>query len=789
MAYDIGPRISLKGDAEFKSAINSANSALKDYGSQLKAVNAEMEANGKTSELLEKKGELLQKQYDEQTKKLKAYNDAIDRQNKIQEEQKKKIDELTKEFGENSKEVQKAKKEYEQTTANIQKLSQGANETQAFISKLGGEIRDCASETEKFNSKIQQTADKLDEIGKKSTEIGTGLTKNVTAPIVAVGTASVVAFNEVDGALDILIQKTGASGEALTDLEDVTKDIASRVPSDFDTIASAVGEVNTRFHLTGDELNQVSEQFVKFAKLNGTDVSTAIDQTQKALTAFGLSADDASHVLDVMNAVGQATGVSVDQLSSGLIQNATAFQEMGLSIDQSIALMGQMEMSGADISTVMGGLRKALKNATADGKDMNTALSELQDAILNGADGVDGLTKSYELFGRNGDQVYNAIKNGSLSFQDLANMAVEADGSVSDTFENTKDGAEQFELAMQNLKLAGAELGEEIMKTLGPILEDLIGLIKGVTEWFSGLTDGQKQTILAIVGVIAAIGPALVAFGKVATGINAIMKTAETLKGFIDLSMLGPAGIIMLVIGALVLLYTKCEWFRDGVNAIVQAVVDFFKNAIDGIIKFFTETVPNVFNGVINFFKENWQGLLLLIVNPFVGAFKLLYDNCDGFRNFINNLVNDVINFFKKLPEKATKWGKDMLDNFINGITSKLSKLWDTVKGVGKGIADFLGFSVPEKGPLSDADKWMPDMIDLMVGGINTNKSKLTDAVRGLAGDMELNPDISGSATITGMNTINLNVVGQVDGRAVMQIVDTIALGNLNGLAMSRGGM
>ena len=80
-------------------------------------------------------------------------------------------------------------------------------------------------------------------------------------------------------------------------------------------------------------------------------------------------------------------------------------------------------------------------------------------------------------------------------------------------------------------------------------------------------------------------------------------------------------------------------------------------------------------------------------------------------------------------------------------------------------------------------------MIDLMVGGINANKSKLTDAVRGLAGDMELNPDISGSATITGTNTINLNVIGQVDGRAVMQIVDSIALGNLNGLAMSRGGM
>lgn len=789
MAYDIGPRISLKGDAEFKSAINSANSALKDYGSQLKAVNAEMEANGKTSELLEKKGELLQKQYDEQTKKLKAYNDAIDRQNKIQEEQKKKIDELTKEFGENSKEVQKAKKEYEQTTENIRKLSQGANETQAFISKLGGEIRDCASETEKFNSKIQQTADKLDEIGKKSTELGNTLTKNVTAPIVAVGTASVVAFNDLDQSLDIVVKKTGASGEALEEMEQIVKDIGSTVPASFDDIASAVGEVNTRFGLQGDELEDLSEQFVKFAKLNDTDVSTSIDQVQKSLSAFGLSTDQASALLDTMNAASQMTGVSVDTLTSGLIQNAAAFQEMGLDINQSILLMAQMEKSGANSETVMQGLRKALKNATAEGKDMNTALAELEDSILNGADGVDGLTKSYEIFGKSGDQIYNAIKNGSLSFQDLADMAVEADGSVSDTFENTKDGAEQFELAMQNLKLAGAELGEEIMKTLGPILEDLVGIIKGVTEWFSGLTDGQKQIILAIVGVIAAIGPALVAFGKVATGISSIMKTAEMLKGFIDLSMLGPAGIIMLIIGALILLYTKCEWFRDGVNAIVQAVVDFFKNAMDGIIKFFTETVPNVFNGVINFFKENWQGLLLLIVNPFAGAFKLLYDNCEGFRNFIDNLVNDVINFFKKLPEKATKWGKDMLDNFINGITSKLSKLWDTVKDVGKGIADFLGFSVPEKGPLSDADKWMPDMIDLMVSGIDKNKSKLTDAVRGLAGDMELNPDISGSATITGMNTINLNVVGQVDGRAVMQIVDTIALGNLNGLAMSRGGM
>lgn len=782
MAYDIGPRISLKGETEFKSAIKSANTALKEYGSELKAVNADIEANGKSHEALQKKGELLQKQLEAQTQKVNAYREAIEKQTKIQEEQRKKVEDLTKEYGENSKEVVQAKKEYDQTTENLSKLSQGLSETQVYVTKLTKEIQECSSETSKWGSY-------LTEASEKATKVGTSLSKNVTAPIVAVGTASVVAFNDLDQSLDIVVKKTGATGEALEDMKDIVKDIGSRVPADFDAIASAVGEVNTRFGLTGDELNSLSEQFVKFAELNDTDVSTAIDQTQKALSAFGLSSDNANHLLDVMNAAAQATGVSVDTLTSGLVQNATAFQEMGLSVDQSVMLMAQMEKSGANSETVMQGLRKALKNATADGKDMNTALAELEDAILNGSDGVDGLTKSYELFGKSGDQIYGAIKNGTLSFQDLADMAINADGSVSETFENTKDGAEQFELAMQNVKLAGAELGEEIMKTLGPILEDLVGLIKSVTEWFSGLTDGQKQTILAIVGVIAAIGPALVAFGKVATGISSIMKTAELLKGMVDLSILGPAGIIMLVIGAIVLLYTKCEWFRDAVNAVVDAVVKFFKDSMDWVINFFTQTIPDTFNAVIKFFQDNWQGLLLLIVNPFAGAFKLLYDNCEGFRNFIDNLVNDVIGFFTQLPNKALTWGKDMIDNFINGINEKVGKLWNSIKDIGKGIADFLGFSVPEKGPLSDADTWMPDMIDLMVNGINANKSRLTDAVRGLAGNMEINPSISSSATISGTNTINLNVVGTVDGKAVMSVVDSIALGNLNGLAMSRGGM
>lgn len=648
---------------KLQSALKDTEKSIRSVESDLKSVNQMLKFDPTNTDLLRQKQELLGKAVEENKDKLETL---------------KKAQEQLKDAG-----VSETSSEYIALQQEIQKTETHTKNLQKQMSNLP--------------ASVQAAAKELEKVGSKSVELGTSLTKNVTAPIVAVGTASVVAFNDLDKSLDIVVKKTGASGEALEEMEDIVKDIGSTVPASFDDIASAVGEVNTRFGLQGDELEDLSEQFVKFAKLNDTDVSTSIDQVQKSLSAFGLSTDDASHVLDVMNKVSQQTGISVDTLSSGLIRNASAFQEMGLSLDQSVALMGKIEMSGADVDVVLGGLRRALKDATAEGKDMNTALSELEDSILNGTDGMDGLQKAYELFGNKAPDIYNAIKNGSLSFQDLADMAVEADGSVSETFDSTTSGAEQFELAMQNVKLAGAELGEEIMKTLGPILEDLAGIIKGVTEWFSGLSDGQKRMILVIASLVAAIGPALVIFGKVALGVKAIIDTVGYLKGIVDMSILGPAGIIMLVIGALVLLYTKCEWFRDGVNAIVQAVVDFFKSSMDWIVNFFTVTLPNVFNGVISFVSNNWQGLLLLIVNPFVGAFKLLYDNCDGFRNFINNLVDDVIGFFTRLPNKALTWGKDMIDNFINGINEKVGKLWNSIKDIGNGIADFLGFSVPEK--------------------------------------------------------------------------------------------
>lgn len=126
------------------------------------------------------------------------------------------------------------------------------------------------------------------------------------------GAASLAAFNEVDKGMDIITQKIGASDKALKEMKDSMKNLATFIPTDFETAGAAIGEVNTRFGLTGQKLEDLSGKFIKFAQLNNTDVSTAIDNTQKVISDFGLKAEDAGNLLDTMNAVGQRTDISMD---------------------------------------------------------------------------------------------------------------------------------------------------------------------------------------------------------------------------------------------------------------------------------------------------------------------------------------------------------------------------------------------------------------------------------------------------------------------------------------------
>lgn len=405
--------------------------------------------------------------------------------------------------------------EIAQATITVTPVLQGAQES---LTKQMTEAANPASE------KAGKTAGKSmgEAVSKNFGKAGTAMTKAVTGPILAAGAAAVASWKDVDAGLDVIVEKTGASGESFEQMQGILQGIATTIPTDFETAGAAIGEVNTRFGLTGSSLEKLSTQFIKFARINDTDVTGSVDTVQKALSAFGLGADDAEGILDALTATGQATGASVDTLANGLVQNATAFQEMGLSAEQAIVMMGQLETSGANSETVMQGLRKALKSAAKDGVPLNDALADLQETILNGEDGMDGLTKAYEIFGKSGDQIYGAVKNGTIDFNNLGDAASDTSGTVSSAFEGTLSPMEDFQTTLNELKILGAD----IVTAAGPMISEFAkgasDAIHQLTDAWNGLSPEMQDTIIKVAGLAAVVGPLLVVGGKVIGGISSI---------------------------------------------------------------------------------------------------------------------------------------------------------------------------------------------------------------------------------------------------------------------------
>jgi phage-related minor tail protein len=484
------------------------------------------------------------------------------------------------------------------------------------------------------SQQFKLAGDKVKEVGDKISGVGTAMSTRVTAPILAVGAASLAAFKEVDSGMDIIVQKTGATGEAFESMRGIAENIATSLPVDFETVGTAIGEVNTRFGATGDQLEELSTQFVQFAELNGVDVTNSIDSAQKALSAFGLGAGEAGNLLDVLNATGQATGAGMDSLLNGLIQNGTAFQEMGLSIEQATVFMGQMETSGANSETVMNGLRKALKNAAEDGVPLNDALSQLQETILNGANGVDGLTAAYDMFGKSGDQIYAAVKNGTLDFNALSISVDGVGGSVQNTFNATKDPIDNFTTATNAAKIAGAELGGAIQTAAAPIIQQFAGFIQTLTDKFRALTPEQQQTIVKIGAVVAAVGPAILIIGKIVSAVGTVISVLGTVVGVLG----GPVTIaIGAAVAAGVLLYKN--W--DTVKQKAQQLWDFLKRTFEGI----KNTIGGAIDRIRGLFNFEWHFPQLKLPHFSIsGSFSLSppsvpHLNVDWYRKAYNNGV------------------------------------------------------------------------------------------------------------------------------------------------------
>ena len=622
-----------------QKALSGVNKSIKDTQKQLKEVDKLLKVDPKNTELLRQKQDLLNKAVSDTKDKLDKEREAL-KQLAAQDQ--------TPEVTDKMNQLKRAIIEDEQALKSANKE----------LKQFGSVGKQEAIATAK---QFEETGKKIKEVGKKISEVGAGLTTHVTAPIVAVGAASMAAFNEVDSAYDTVIKKTGATGEAAQGLYDIVDNLATSIPTDFETAANAVGEVNTRFGLTGDELETLSAQFIKFAKLNDADVTSSIDSVQKALSAYGLDADHADTLLNRLNKTGQETGVSVDTLTSGLIQNGTAFQEMGLNIYQSTALMGQLEKSGANSETVMQGLRKALKSAAKDGKPLNQALDELQTAIENDEDGMKGLNAAYELFGKSGDQIYGAVKNGSLDFRELGASMSDAAGSVSKTFETTLSPMDEWKTTLNELKLAGAEVGSIVGELLAPMLQKAADVIRDLKQKWDELSPGTQQAIVAAAGVLAVVGPIVALIGSLVTGIGGLITSVGAIATALGVSV-GVIGGVVAAIAALIAIIVLCITHWDDIKAKVKEVwnsittyVTNLKEDVSAKWEEMKQAIADKIQSIKTDLQEKWSQIksdaIQKITDMKNDAIQKFVDLKDGIKKKIEEIKGFFTNLKLKIPK------------------------------------------------------------------------------------------------------------------------------------------
>ncbi|MFV0553001.1 MAG: phage tail tape measure protein [Anaerorhabdus sp.] len=683
-----GITLEIGGDTtQLSKALKQPNTEAKNLQDKLKAVDQALKLDPKNVDLLAQKQRLLADTVDTTEKKLSLLKDA------------------QKKFVESGKDVDSA--EY--------------IELQKQIKITEDKIKNLSKEQSTFNGNVQAMGISLTEIGTKSVNAGKKMSV-VSAGVAAIGTASVIAFNEVDNAMDTIVKGTGATGDELDALNQSFKNVYSTMAVDADDVGKSIADLNTRFGFTGDVLEEASSQFLKFAEVNGVDVSSAVALVSRAMGDASIDSSEYGQVLDSLTAASQASGISIDKLTENITKYGAPMRALGYDTNESIAIFASWEKAGVNTEIAFSGMKKAISNYTKEGKDAKVEFSKLIEGVQNGSVSAQ---EALEIFGaKAGPDLVDAIQQGRFSFEDMLTVVESSGGKLSQTYEDTLDPIDKNKIAMNNLKIAGTELATAIQTVLAPIIDAIVEKVRAFTTWFSGLDANTKEMIVKIGLLVAAIGPALIVFGKIAQAIGSLIglsKQMGVVFGFLKTVVLGVFNAILAhpiiagiaaIIAVIVLLYNNCEWFRDGVNAIVQSIWNFITTAFTAVKDFLFKTIPETINKIIEWFKE--------------------------LPSKLSKIVDDAIAFVKNIPNALVDIGKNIVTGLWKGITSMGSWLGNNLKswadGVVKNIAGFFGIHSPSTVMAKIIGKQLPAGVGV---GVKDNEDLAINPLLAMANKMK----------------------------------------------------
>ena len=547
----------------------------------------------------------------------------------------------------------------------------------------------------------------IKKAGETIANAGSTMTKSVTAPIAGVGIAAVKTAADYESAMSNVQAITGATGDDFKKLTQLGKDLGASTAWSAQECAEAMQYTGMAGWTAKENIDGL-KGILDLASASGTDLARTSDIMTDAISAFGYKASDSAKFADVMTKACTSANVSVDTLGESYKYCGAICGTMGYSIDEvttSLAVMGNMGIKGSQAGTA---LKNAISNMAAPTKNMKAAMDDLGISIVN----QDGSMKSWgdviknlqgsfkgltqdqqaayakQLFGKESMAGMLAIINTSTSdYNALADSIKNSGGAANDAAQtqlNNLNG--QLTLLKSALEGAAITIGDKLL----PYIKNAVGWVQKATDWFNGLSDAQVSMIMKFAGIAAAIGPALLIFGKLVSTVGKVYSTfgkvtAAIYKagGVIGL-ITSPAGIVIAVlagVAAAAFLIIK-NW--DKIKPVVMRVKDAFSSVmpqIKGVISNAINALSPVIKTVV--------GTITTIVPIISRTFATVAQNLSPVVKTIASAIKAAIPVVGKLFAAAFI--------FVGGT---ITKVMPYINRIAKVIGSVLVFAVKAVSPV-----------------------------------------------------------------------------------------
>lgn len=497
---------------------------------------------------------------------------------------------------------------------------------------------------------------------------------------------------------------SGASAAEMEQLRNKALQLGKDTQFSASESAQAIQELVKAGIPIADVMNGAADSVVALAAAGGVDMPTAATIASNAMNQFNIKAKDMNGVVDAIAGAANASAIDVTDLGMSMQQVGAVANLAGLDFkDTAIAIaeMGNAGIKGSDAGTSLKSmlmnlqpqtkkqidLMKSLGLITKDGSnqfyDQQGKLKDLkgiQDTLSKSLEGMTQAQKQATLetiFGSDGIRAAAILtKEGADGYEKMATAMgkVSAADVAAARMDNFKGSLEQLKGSMETL---GITVGTVIL----PALRTLVDILTGVANWFLNLDPGVRNIII---GFIAFAGAALLVISaviKIVQFIQAFQATLAVLRIAMAstwIAALGPIALviaaIVLIGGALYLLWTKSETFRN----IVMAVWNAIKTAVGAVASWFTDTLVPALKGA-------WDAIVSAL-QAMAGFFKAIWDGIYAAVEFVFNLIKTIIttyiNLWITIITTALNILKAIWEGFWNVFGAFFKAAWDLIVAV-----------------------------------------------------------------------------------------------------------